>query len=74
MFKCRGCGEVIGVYEPAFVGVNGDAREASVAASGRHAFEAAECYHHACYLGQTGTSAGTGRSVGHSVRAGSALG
>ena len=74
MIRCSECGEVIGVYEPAIVGVNGDARETSVAASGRHAFEAAECYHHACYLGQTGTSQATGRSAGHSMHAGSALG
>ena len=50
MVKCRGCGEVIGVYEPMVLLVEGDARETSLAASGSDTVETADCYHRACYL------------------------
>jgi hypothetical protein len=61
MVRCRGCGEVIGVYEPIVVLVDGDARQTSLAASDGHDFEGADCYHRACYRVQHEDAPMTGR-------------
>lgn len=56
MVRCKRCGEVVGVYEPMIVVADGDAHRTSLAASGRAAVEAAECYYAACYLDPADTA------------------
>lgn len=45
--RCRRCGDVIGVYEPLIVFVEGQPRETSRLAEPQAG--ALECYHRACY-------------------------
>jgi hypothetical protein len=48
-FRCRHCGDVIGVYEPMIVRVAGAARKTSRAVERESGAPAQECYHDACY-------------------------
>jgi hypothetical protein len=56
--RCGSCGDVIGVYEPIVVVVEGGPRTTSGAAEPELTREAAECYHHNCYLATFEYSAG----------------
>jgi hypothetical protein len=53
---CAHCGDVIGVYEPLIVQLDGEVRETSLAAEGDLPSAAAAHYHEACYAarGQDG--------------------
>jgi hypothetical protein len=46
---CHHCGEVIGVYEPLLVLVDGRIRETSRALEPDAAGRVGDCYHRACY-------------------------
>lgn len=48
---CVHCGDVIGVYESLVVGVDGGARETSIAAESDLPIAGAQHYHLACYPG-----------------------
>jgi len=53
--RCHHCDDVIGVYEPMIVLIEGQARNTSRAAEQDNGGPMGECYHHACYrqaLGQ----------------------
>jgi hypothetical protein len=54
---CDRCAEVIGVYEPLVVVLDGDARETSRAAEPTVGTEPAERYHRTCYLELFGPTA-----------------
>jgi hypothetical protein len=47
--RCRHCREVIGIYEPLLVLVEGQAHETSRAAKPDAGANGEECYHHGCY-------------------------
>ncbi len=49
MPRCSHCGDVIGVYEPIVVLVDGGPHRTSRARLGGDARPAAECYHDDCY-------------------------
>jgi hypothetical protein len=49
MLRCRHCGEVIGVYEPLVMLVDGRARETSRALEPATDGRVGDCYHRACY-------------------------
>lgn len=51
---CDHCAEVIGVYEPVVLVIDGAARETSRAAEPTIGSEPRECYHQACYLERFG--------------------
>jgi hypothetical protein len=56
---CGHCGDVIGVYEPLVVLLEGEARETSRAADPQLAAERGEHYHRDCYSSrQAGASLG----------------
>lgn len=55
--RCNHCEEVIGVYEPLVVIVEGEARETSRAAEPNLPLDSAEHYHRACYLDRIGAAA-----------------
>ncbi len=54
---CHHCTEVIGVYEPVVVVIDGEVRETSRAAEPTIGTDAAECYHRACYLERSNAAA-----------------
>ncbi|MCW3032069.1 MAG: hypothetical protein QOK19_2394 [Solirubrobacteraceae bacterium] len=56
--KCRGCGDVIGYYEPLVLLVEGHARATSAAAEPQVADTAGERFHRACYAETRGAGAG----------------
>ncbi len=47
--KCRGCGDVIGFYEPLVLLVQGQARTTSAAAEPQVGDAPGEHFHRACY-------------------------
>jgi hypothetical protein len=49
---CAHCGDVIGVYESLVVGVDGGARETSIAAESDLPIAGARHYHLDCYPGE----------------------
>jgi hypothetical protein len=49
VLRCRHCGEVIGVYEPLIVLIDGAARQSSLAAEPESHLAPGEHYHAACY-------------------------
>ena len=49
LFRCQGCGEVIGVYEPLVVYDGSGAHTTSRAAEPDLRASAAACYHRDCY-------------------------
>jgi hypothetical protein len=49
--RCHRCGEVIGVYEPLVMLLDGRARETSRALEPATADRDGDCYHRACYQG-----------------------
>jgi hypothetical protein len=49
LFRCRGCGEVIGVYEPLVAGDGSGTRATSRAAEPDLRASAAIYYHRECY-------------------------
>jgi hypothetical protein len=49
ILRCHHCDDVIGVYEPMVVLIDGQARNTSRAAQQDHEPPTGECYHHACY-------------------------
>lgn len=55
--RCNHCEEVIGVYEPLVVVVEGEPRESSRAAEPGLPVDSAEHYHRACYLERISTAA-----------------
>lgn len=55
---CDYCAEVIGVYEPLVVVIDGEARETSRAAEPSVGAEPCELYHRTCYLKSLGPAAG----------------
>jgi hypothetical protein len=58
---CAYCGDVIGVYEPAVIMLDGLCRVTSRAARPDAVDKALACYHHACYgpLSLSAPSSGT---------------
>lgn len=54
---CDHCTDVIGVYEPVVVVIDGEVRETSRAAEPTIGTEAAERYHRACYLERSNATA-----------------
>jgi hypothetical protein len=48
--ECKHCGDVIGVYEPMIVVIEGQTRETSRAAEPGTGDLLGDCYHGACYL------------------------
>jgi hypothetical protein len=48
-WQCHHCDNVIGVYEPMVVLIDGRTRNTSRAAERDHEPLAGECYHHTCY-------------------------
>ncbi|MGA7704752.1 MAG: hypothetical protein WB998_07635 [Solirubrobacteraceae bacterium] len=53
-FRCKRCGDLIGVYEPLLVCAKGVARKTSRAAEPNLEPEGATHYHRACYAAQGG--------------------
>lgn len=53
-FRCKHCGEVIGVYEPLVVCAKGAARTTSRAAEPDLELRGATHYHRACYAAEAG--------------------
>ena len=49
--RCAHCGDVVGVYEPAVIVVNGVAHTTSLAAGPDLPRDGAHVYHHACSIG-----------------------
>ncbi len=62
--RCKHCEEVIGVYEPLVVVVEGEARESSRAAEPGLPVYSAEHYHRGCYLERIGTSPVRRQAIG----------
>jgi len=58
---CQHCADVIGVYEPVVVVIDGVVRETSRAAEPATNPVVRECYHRACYLERGRFTAPTGR-------------
>jgi hypothetical protein len=59
--RCEQCEDVIGVYEPVILLLDGEARETSRAAEPSLVLETRERYHLACYLERLASP--SGRSV-----------